>query len=179
MLSASFSEKMPTLYSDQNSWPIEQRGIFVEILPKFFFFLLLEFYTCFWDIWIYFPQVFFQKWRHCTLVEILNLPELGIFLYKFYPNFFFVWKNFFFFFGQQNMLSTSYGAKTTTLYSCQNTWPVGVKGIFVQIIIVFFYLFIFQYSFTPFSETSEYNIFKFSCKNGDIAFWSKFLTSRN
>ena len=148
MLSTSFGAKTSTLYSCQNSWPVGQWGIFVQILPKSFiylFFIYIEFSTCFWDLWIYYLQVFVQKWRHCILVEILNLSELGVFSYKFYTNFFFLSKEFSIsFLGPLNMLSASFGAKTTTLYSSQNTWPVGQKGIFLQILPEFFYLFIFQ-----------------------------------
>ena len=63
---------------------------------------------------------------------------------------------FYFFLGPLNMLSASFGAKTTTLYSSQNTWPIGQKDSFVQILPKFFYLFIFQKNLPLLSETSEY-----------------------
>ena len=91
-------------------------------------------------------QVFMQKWRHCIQVEILDLSELAVFSYKFYTSFSFLsfGRIFHPFQGPLNILSACFGAKTTTLYSCQNNWPVGQKGIFKQILPDFFYLCIFQ-----------------------------------
>ena len=88
MLSASFGAKMPTLYSDQNSLLDSQKGIFLQTLPLFFLFIL-GFSTCFLDHWIYYLYAFKKKWRHCILVEILDQSELGAFLYKIKPKFFF------------------------------------------------------------------------------------------
>ena len=59
-----------------------------SLLFSFFFFI--EFYTCFLDNWIYYLHVFKQKWQLCILVEILDLSELGAFLYKIESNFFFL-----------------------------------------------------------------------------------------
>ena len=130
-----------------------------------------------------------QKWRHCILVKILDLSELGVFSYKFYKNFFnnqkkfpfFSWsmkyavnkfwcKNddivfqskfltsrtkghfrtkfsriFFFyrifnlFLRPPSILFTSFRAKMVTLHSGWNSWPVGTRGIFVQILHEFFF----------------------------------------
>ena len=131
-----------------------------------------------------------------------------------------------------NILSTSFRAKTETLHSGRNSWPVRTRSIFVQnlpqlfflskgfsffslttkyaicmfscknaeivfrskfltswikghfhrnftlFIVVFFLIFVL-YNFPLVSETSEYTISEFSCKNGDIPLWSKFLTCRN
>ena len=228
------------------------KGHFRRNFTRVFLFIYfsMKFSTCFWDLWIYYLQVFVQKWWHCTLVEILDQSERGAFLYKIYPNYFFLSKElsiflltsiyaicifwcknadivfrskfltsrtkghsrtnftrfiflffffyiifhlflrplnilctsfrpkmvtlhsgqnswpvgirgifekyftrifcfsflriFHFFLGPLNMLSASFGAKTTTLYSSQNTLLVEQKGIFVQILPEFFYLFIFQ-----------------------------------
>ena len=128
-----------------------------------------------------------------------------------------------------NILSTRFRAKMETLHSGLNSWPVGIRGIFVQILHEFFFfvnnfpflswttnyaickfwskndnivfqskyltsrtnghfhtnfsrVFLFIYfsiEFPLFSETSKYTIYKFSCVNSDIPFWSKFLTCRN
>ena len=50
--------------------------------------------------------------------------------------FFFSCKRFFqFFLKHQNKQPTSFRAKTPKLYSGQNSWPVGPKGIFDEILI--------------------------------------------
>ena len=74
MLFSCFGAKMPTLYSGQNSWPVGQKGIFMQILTDLFFYSFLFFvnriFHFFWDLWIYYLLVFMQKWWHCVLVEI-------------------------------------------------------------------------------------------------------------
>ena len=70
---------------------------------------------------------------------------------------------------------TSFRAKTPKLYSSQNSWPVGPRAIIEQNLTEFF---IFLQKVFPFiSRTTIYAIYKFSCKNARIVFWSKFLTS--
>ena len=97
--------------------------VFIIIL---FYFIVIEFSTSFWVLWIYYLHVFVGKWRRCIPVEIPNQSKLRAFLYKIYPNFFPFRKNF------------------------------------------------------PFSfRTTKYAICRFWSKNEEIAFWSKFLTSRN
>ena len=39
-----------------------------------------------------------------------------------------------------NMLSINFRAKTSTLYSGQNSWPIGPRGIFKKILIEYFFL---------------------------------------
>ena len=73
IISTSFHEKMVTLHSGRNSWPIGTRVIFVQIFHEFFF-LFKEFSIFFLD--------------------------------------------------QKNMLSISFGAKMTILYSIRNSWLV-------------------------------------------------------
>ena len=130
MLSTSFSAKMKTLYSGQNSWPVEHKGIFVQILPDLFFYSSLYFF----DI------------------------------------------TFHFFLRPLNILSTSFRAKMVTLHSGQNSWPVGTRGIFIQILHYFY--FFFRKNFPFFSWTTKYAICKFLCKKDDNVFQSKYLTSR-
>ena len=73
------------------------------------------------------------------------------------------------------MPPTSFRAKTLKLYSSQNSWPVGPRAIIEQNLTEFF---IFLQKVFPFiSRTTIYAIYKFSCKNARIVFWSKFLTS--
>ena len=194
MLSTCFGAKIPTLYYCWNSWPVGQKGIFVQVYLIFIFFFSIEFYTCFCGLWIYYLPVFMQKWRHCILVEILDQSEIGAFSYKIYTNYFFFPKNFpffslttkyaicmfwcknanivlrpkfltswtkghirtiftrvifsiFFFYRifhlflrPLNILSTRFRAKMETLHSGWNSLPIGTMGIFVQILINFFFL---------------------------------------
>ena len=136
ILFASFSWKMPTLYSGKNSWAVGQKGFFEQILPEFFFityfilFLFLfycyTFSTCFWVLWIYYLQVFIEKWRRCIPVEIPDSWNLGHFRTKF-----------------------------TRIF------------------------FLFQKNFPLCFRTTKFSICRFWSKNGEIAFWSKFMTSRS
>ena len=57
------------------------------------------------------------------------------------------------------------------LYSDQNSLSVGLTGIMEKIRITFFSFFLWKIL----SWTSKYGIYKFSCKNSKIVFWSKFL----
>ena len=83
-------------------------------------------------------------------------------------NFFFLAKDFSISFLELlNKISISFRAKTSTLYSGQNSWPIGPRGIFKKILIEFFFL---QNIFPVVSWTSEYAIHKFSCKNTEIVF---------
>ena len=60
----------------------------------------------------------------------------------------------------------------------KNSWPVGLRGIFVQNLLEFFFFFPFILKNLPFvSWTFIYAINKFSCKNTNIAFQLKFLIS--
>ena len=129
MLSTCFCAKMPTLYPAQNSWLVEQRGIFIQILPVLFFLFIFLLYRIF----------------HLSLKPL-------------------------------NILSTTFRAKMETLHSGRNSWLVGTRGIFVQILHEFF--FSFERIFYFFSWTTKYVICKFWCKNDDIVFQSKYLTSR-
>ena len=67
----------------------------------------------------------------------------GIFVQILHEFFFTFERIFHFFFGPQNMLSASFGAKMSTLYSSQNTWPIGQKAIFVKFYPSFFIYLIF------------------------------------
>jgi len=63
-----------------------------------------------------------------------NLKE---FLFFF---FLFLQKIFHLFLGPLYMLSTCFHAKTSKLYSDQNSWPIGPKGIFEPGLTEFFFL---------------------------------------
>jgi len=80
------------------------------------------------------------------------------------------------FLGPQNIKSISFRAKMAILNFDKNYWPVGLRGVFLQILTDFFFpkefcIYFFFLSFI-------YAIDKFPCKNTDIVFRSKFLTSR-
>ena len=100
----------------------------------------------------------------------------GIFIQNLPVGFFFPPKRIFYLFlGPLYMPPTSSRKKTVALHSGPNSWPYWLRGIFVQNllkVLFIFFLNIFQFV----SRTSIYSTFKFSCKNGDIAFMSKFLT---
>ena len=105
--------------------------------------------------------------------KILNLSDKRAFSYKFYIVFFFN-RIFHLFLRPLNILSTSFRAKMAKLHSCRISLPVGTLGIFVQNLLeVFFFEIIFH-----FFQTTKYAIYKFRCKNANIAFWSKFWTCR-
>ena len=89
LISTSIRAKMPTLNSNQKFWPVRAMGIFIQNVPKFFF-SSKEFYICFLDLHICYLQVFMQKCRHCIPVKILDWSVLGIFSYKIYPRFLFL-----------------------------------------------------------------------------------------
>jgi len=82
--------------------------------------------------------------------------------------FFFSVSIFHFFLGPLNIQSTSFHAKMATLHFCQNF-------TFVQILTDFFF---FRKNITFVFFTVIYAIYKFSCKNTDIVFRPKFLTSQ-
>ena len=127
MLSISFGAKTTTLYSSQNTWPVGQKGIFIQILTDFFIYLIFN------------------------IVLQLFLRPL-------------------------NILSKSFRANMATLHSGRNSWSVGTRGIFVQNLQQFF--FYCRRIFHFFSWTTKYAICVFWCKNADIVFLSKFLTSQ-
>jgi len=79
------------------------------------------------------------------------------------------------FVGPLNVLSTSFRAKTTILYSGQNSWPIWPKGVCEQNWYNFFFLF-FVNNFTFVYWTTSFAIYRFSCKNANIWIRSKFLT---
>ena len=81
------------------------------------------------------------------------------------------------FLGPLYMPSTSFHSKTPTVHSGQNSWPVETRSNFVQNLPDFFFLLILK-NFPIVSWTAVYAIYKFLFKNTDIAFRSKFMTSR-
>ena len=81
------------------------------------------------------------------------------------------------FLGPLYMSSTSFHSKTPTVHSGQNSWPVETRSIFVQNLPDFFFLLSLK-NFPIVSWTAVYAIYKFLFKNTDIAFRSKFMTSR-
>ena len=150
MLSTSFAAKTLTLYSSQNTWPIRQKAFSYKFYPSFFIYL------------------FFNRIFHLYLRPL-------------------------------NILCTSFRAKMATLHLGRNSWPVGSRSTFVQNLPQLRFLskeildlselgvfctnftrifFFFRKNFQFFSWTSKYAICKFWCKNDDIVFQSKYLTSR-
>ena len=107
-------------------------------------------------------------------IKILDLSDKRAFSYKFYTVFFFFNRIFHLFLRPLNMLSTSFRAKMAKLHSGRISLPVGTLGIFVQNLPEFFFLEIIFHFF----QTTKYAIYKFRCKNANIAFWSKFWTCR-
>ena len=74
--------------------------------------------------------------------------------------------------GPLNMVSISFSAKMPKLYFGQNSWSTRLMGIREKNLNLVFFL---QKIFPIVSWTSKYGIYKFSCKNSEIVFWSKFL----
>ena len=149
MLSTSFGAKMMTLHSGQNTWPIGQKGIFVQMLPDLFFYSFLFFVYRIFHSFLRPLNILSTSFREKmeTLYSGRNSwpPRTRCIFVQISHELFFPFERIFqFFLGPLNMLSTSFGAKTMTLFSSQNTWPVGEKGIFVQTLPKIFYLFSFQ-----------------------------------
>ena len=146
----------------------------------FFFFRSKEFSIFFLDHEICNLHVSVQKCWLSIKVEILTQSDKRAFLYKFYPFFFFYFPFFYrivhLFLSPLNKLSTSFRAKMAILHSGQNSWPVKIRGSFVQILHKFFFLFQMNSSF--FSWTTKYAICKFWWKIYENVFQSKYLTSR-
>ena len=65
--------------------------------------------------------------------------------------FIFFYRIFHLFLRPLNILSTSFRAKMVTLHSGRNSWPVGIRGILIQIFHEFFFSFeiIFHFSLGP------------------------------
>ena len=149
MISACSGAKMPILYSGQNSWPVGQKGIFVQILTDLFFYSFSFFFYRIFHVFLSPLNILFTSF-HAKIVTLhfdqnfWLVITRGIFVQILFEFFFSFERIFHFFLGPINMLWTSFGTKMMILYSSQNTCPVGQKGIFVQILPEFFYLFIFQ-----------------------------------
>ena len=102
-------------------------------------------------------------------IFVQHLLEFFLFVF-FYSN-----RIFCLFVGPLYMPPTSSRAKMTTLHSRLNSWPDWHRRIFVQNLPNFFFIY-FLKNFLFVSWTYIYDTNKFSCKNGDISFSSKFLT---
>ena len=144
MLSTSFRAKMVTLHSDQNSWPLDLGAFSYK---TFFFFK--EFSICFLDLYICYLKFFVQKQWYCIPIKILDHSNLGAFPYKIYTSFFFFF----------SFISKEFSICFLDLYICylqvfaqkcrhcipvKNSWPVGLRGIFVQNLLEFFFFFSFH-----------------------------------
>ena len=136
-------------------------GTIERNLPYFFFFSFFFFSIEF--------SIFFLELYNLTTSVCAKMPTLRfgkkcwpvgprVFSYKIYLSLF-VYRISILFLRPLYLLSTSSHAKTPILNSSQNCSPVK---IFLKDFQFFFGLL--------------YSIYKFSCKNTDIAFWSKLLT---
>ena len=129
MLSTCFGAKMQTLYFGRNSWLVEQKGIFIKILPDLFFYSFLYFFNRTFHFFLRPLNILSTSFRAKmeTLHSGRNSWPIGIraifviILHEFFFSFQII---FHFFVGPLNMPSTRIGAKTTTLYSSQNSWPI-------------------------------------------------------
>ena len=131
---------------------------------SFLFFLFLFFTSnvfsiCFLDLYICYQQVLVQERQHCTMVKILDPLDLGAFLYS----------SFFFF-----IHSIEFSICLLELFIRYQQFFVQKRRHCIPVKTLFF-LKIFSFV----SWTSIYAIYKFSFKNSNSAFRSKFLTSRN
>ena len=132
---------------------------------------------------MFYLQVFWHTRQHLIQVKILDQSEPVAYSYKIGTSFFFLFflyvlKNFaFFFLRPLNVLSPSFHAKTPILDSCQNSYPIWTRSIFVQNCYEYFFFLFFLRNFAFFCWTSSCAIFEFSYKNVDIIFRSKFLTN--
>ena len=151
-LSTSFRAKMETLLSGRNSRPFWTRGIFVQILHKFFFLSfegILHFFvgpqnmpsTSFGTkmMALYSSQNSWPVEQNGIFVQIL--PDL--FYYSF-----FLYRIFHLFLRPLNILSTIFHVTIMILHSGRNYCPVGIRGIFLQILHEFFFFWkYFQFFF--------------------------------
>ena len=84
--------------------------------------------------------------------NIWPIGQKGIFV-KFYPIYLFIlcffYRIFHLFLSPLNKLSISFHAKMVTLHSGRNSWPVGTRNIFVQILHDFFFHRIFHFFLGP------------------------------
>ena len=137
MLFASFSAKTTTMYSSQNTWPVGQKGILVQILPELFFYLIFIYRI----LHLFLKPLNILSTSFCAKMATLHFGRnswpvgtRSIFVQNLYQLFFSFQIIFHFFLWPPNMLSACFGAKRPTLYSGPNSWPVGQKGIFGQIL---------------------------------------------
>ena len=126
------------------------------------------------DFKICYLQVFVKKCRNCIPVKDLGQWDLGALLNKFKQIFFSCKRYIQLCLGPLNKLSTIFSAKMPKLCYSQNSWPIGPKCIFEQILIGLLFP---CKKFSIISWTSKYAIYKFQCKKWEIVFQSKLLAS--
>ena len=134
------------------------------VVPFFFFFFTSNVFSIYFlDLNICYQQVLVQEWWHCIMVKILDPLDLGAFLYK-------IDSSFFFFF----IHSKEFSICLLELFIRYQQFFVQKRRHCIPVKTLFF---LKNFSFV--SWTSIYAIYKFSFKNSNSAFRSKFLTSRN
>ena len=142
---------MPTLYSGQNSWPVRQKGIFVQNLP-FFFFFQKNFQFCCWTtkyvpckFWFENAEIVIRsKFFTSRTKRHFHTNIARVFIYFIYI---YIYRIFNLFLRPPNLPPISFQAKMATLHSGQNSWPVGTRSVFVQNLPEFF------------SHSKEFSIF--------------------
>ena len=120
ILSECFGAKMPTLYSGQNFWPVEQKGIFLETLPVFFFFFDLA-----------------------TLHSSQNswpVGTSGIFVQNL-QDFFFIWKNFPFYSWTTKYAICMFWSKNANIVFGSKFFTCRTKGHFLTNFDLIFFIF--------------------------------------
>ena len=157
-----FRSKFFTCQTKGLFWTNYARVFYLFIL---LYFIVIQFSTFFYVLWIYCLHVFIEKWRRCIQLKFLTNRNFANFRTKFTRIFFSFERIFHFLLEPQNMLSASFGAKTTKLHFGRNSWPVETSGIFVQNLQDFF---LFQMNFPFYSLTNKYAICMFWCKNVNI-----------
>ena len=136
MLSTSFREKTPTLYSVKNSWTLGPMGFFLKKLNRvffFFFFSLLQMIFSFVS-WTTIYDIYKFSCKNAKIVFrsnfLANIAPKGVFeqdlieFFSFFLFFFLIFycKRFFhFFIGTIKYAIYKFHAKTPTLYSGQNS----------------------------------------------------------
>ena len=110
------------------------------------------------------------------MLEILDQSELGAFLYEICPNFFLFRENFPFSFSTTKYAICRYWSKNDEIAFWSKFLTCRNKRLFRKKFYQNF--FFFRESFPFFSWTTKYAMCKISCKNSDIVFRPKFLTSQ-